>query len=157
MLIRTTIFALALASLVSGAATLATAAPTGSDAVVKAKAVAGKPGGGGLQVIEVELTMDDGWHLYANPVGNKDLLPNQVVVSASANKKPIDAKVEYPKGKLFKDATLGDYYIYEDKVTIKVTVDRSALGSAPVDLKVAVQACNSTTCKTPADIKLSVP
>ena len=137
-------------------APLGQAAPLKSDTVVKAATNAGKEDKDGKQVIEVELAIDKGWHLYANPVGNPAFEETRVVVTASANGKEIDAMAEYPTGKLVKDSDTGDYRIYEGKVTVKLTVDRGKLGSGPIDLKVKVAACNDKTCLLPADIKLSV-
>ena len=68
------------------------------------------------------LTIDKGWHLYANPVGNPDYVDNQVTVTLSSKTKLQDVKVEYPAGTVVKDKTVGDYRIYEGTVTIKATV-----------------------------------
>ena len=56
------------------------AAPLTSDSVVKATAVADKPGPDGKQTVTLTLAIDKGWHLYANPVGTDDLAPVQTVV-----------------------------------------------------------------------------
>lgn len=141
-------------SLVAVTAGLIQAAPKTSDSVVKATAVAGKQSQDGKQTIEVTLTIDQGWHLYANPC--LAIQGNEVVVKASAGGKDLDAKVEYPKGTPVKDE-VGAYEIYEGKVTIKVTVDRSKLGSKSVDLIVNVHACTKEKCLLGGDIKLNVP
>jgi hypothetical protein len=141
-------------SVVTLVAGLLQAAPKTSDSVVKATAVAGKQGQDGKQTIEVTLTIDQGWHLYANP--NLAIPGTEVVVKASAGGKDIDAKVEYPKGTPVKDS-VGAYEIYEGKVTIKLSVDRSKLGSKPIDLNVQVSACTKEKCLLPGEIKLNVP
>jgi hypothetical protein len=133
---------------------LVQAAPKTSDSVVKAAAVAGKQGQDGKQTIEVTLTIDQGWHLYANPC--LAIQGNEVLVKASAGGKDLDAKVEYPKGTPVKDS-VGAYEIYEGKVTIKVTVDRSKLGSKSIDLTVEVSACTESKCLLRGEIKLNVP
>jgi uncharacterized protein len=132
--------------------TLGSTAPKTSDSKVKATVNAGKQGQDGKQTIDVTLDIEKGWHLYANP--NDKFPDNSVVVTASAGGKPLTAKVDYPKGTPGKPDE-GDLYV--GTVTIKVTVDRSKLGSAPIDLKVAVSACDANTCLLPGDIKLNVP
>src|SRR5438552_2167658 len=74
-----------------------------SDSEVKISAVATKPDAAGKQVITVTLAHSEGWHTYANPVGNDDFDSNKTVVTVLANGKPIDAKIEYPVGKVTKD------------------------------------------------------
>lgn len=121
-----------------------------SDSKIKATATAGKTGADGKQVILVNLTIDKGWHTYANPAGE---LGTATVVKVEG-KKPEDVKVEYPKGKVIKDAD-GTMIIYEDSADIKVTVPR-AEGDSPLKLKVKFQACNDKTCLPPATVELTV-
>jgi hypothetical protein len=130
-----------------------------SDAVVKVEAKADKPDGEGKQVVTVTLTVDKDWHLYANPVGNDDLAPSQTTLEITAKVKPRDVKIEYPKGKLVKDATAGDYMVYEDKVVIKATVLRAKDDTGTLELSVKLQACSDVkkTCLLPATLKVSVP
>jgi DsbC/DsbD-like thiol-disulfide interchange protein len=138
-------------------ALLAAAPARKSDAVVKITPTATKPDADGNQVLTLELDVEKGWHLYANPVGNEDLADSQVSVSVTAKEKPESVKVEYPEGKLKKDATLGDYKIYEDKVTIKAQVRRAKGDTGPLDVSVKLQACDKGSCLLPATVKLSVP
>ncbi len=150
MMIRSALTAIAGVLIVCSAE----AAPLKSDSKVKATANAGKQGQDGKQTIEVVLAIDKGWHLYANPTPTYS--ESQVVVTGSQNGKAIDAKIDYPEGKLVKDSA-GDYRSYEGTVTIKVTVDRAKLGSGPIDLIVKVSACDKDSCLLPGDIKLTVP
>jgi DsbC/DsbD-like thiol-disulfide interchange protein len=123
-----------------------------SDAVVKVKADIGKPAADGSTPVHIVLTIDHGWHIYANPAGQDDLADTAttVTVGGSARAESID----YPPGKLVKDKAIGDYKVYEDKVTITAKVRRS--GGGPIDLGIKVQACNEQKCLVPATIKLSV-
>ena len=41
---------------------------TKSDSVVKIQLEADKPHAEGIQVVSIKITIDEGWHLYANPV-----------------------------------------------------------------------------------------
>jgi hypothetical protein len=126
-----------------------------SDALVKATATAGKPDADGKQDVTVTLTVDKPWHIYANPVGLEDLADAQTTVTFDPKAKPL--KVQYPEGKVIKDKVLGDYRVYEDKVTIKAQVRRARGETGPLQVSVKVQACNDKTCLLPAVIKLTVP
>jgi DsbC/DsbD-like thiol-disulfide interchange protein len=145
--------ALALAAAPSA---FAQGAATKSDARVKVEAKADKPGNDGKQVVTVTLAIDKGWHTYANPVGNKDLEGVQTTVTVSAKAKP-EVKVEYPAGTLHKDAVVGDYRVYEDKVTIKAVVQRAAGDAGPLEVVVKFQACDDKRCLLPATVKVPVP
>ncbi|HEX5270638.1 MAG TPA: protein-disulfide reductase DsbD N-terminal domain-containing protein [Gemmataceae bacterium] len=126
-----------------------------SDSVVKVEAEAGKLADDGTQNVTVTVTIDKGWHLYANPVGNDDLAENQVVVTLSSKNKLKDVKVEYPAGKNHTEKGIGDYKIYEGKLTIKAKVTRNKGDSEPIDVAVKVQACDANTCLLPATVKLT--
>src|SRR5438132_13745632 len=104
---RLTAFSLAVALACSASAL---AQGKKSDSVVKADVSADKTDGGGKQTVTVTLKIDDGWHAYANPVP-KDFPGIPVSVTVDAKVKPADVKVEYPKGKEVKDATLGNYQV----------------------------------------------
>ena len=134
----------------------ASAQGTKSDSKVKITAKADKPGADGKQVVTLTLTIESGWHLYANPVGNEDFADNQTVVAAVPKSKHEVVKVEYPAGKVVKDKTVGDYKVYEDTVTIKAEVRRAKDGADPFELNVKVQACNDKTCLLPATVKVKV-
>ncbi|HKI33317.1 MAG TPA: protein-disulfide reductase DsbD N-terminal domain-containing protein [Gemmataceae bacterium] len=151
-------FRIATLALVFGALTGAAQAQLKkSDTVVKAEAKADKIAADGSQVVTVTLTIDKGWHLYANPVGNGDLEDNRVAVSVASKNKLQDVKVDYPAGTVVKDKTLGDYKIYEGVVTVKATVRRAQGDKEPLDVTVKVQACSKSQCLPSATLKLNVP
>ncbi len=127
-----------------------------SDSVVKAKAVADKIGADGQQVVTLTLKIDDGWHLYANPVP-EDFPGIPVAVTVDGKTKPKDVKVEYPTGTLVKDPLAGDHRVYEKEAKIKVTVKREAGDAGPLDFSIKVQSCSKQTCLVPGVIKLTVP
>jgi hypothetical protein len=102
------------------------------------------------------MTIDQPWHLYANPVGLEDLADAQTTVTVSAKTKPEQVKIEYPPGKEMKDTVVGNYKVWEDKVIIKAHVRRAKDDSGPLELTVKFQACNDKTCLLPATIKVPV-
>lgn len=120
-----------------------------SESVVKATATAKVDGGN--RAVTITLDVDPKYHVYANPIGNKDFEDNQTTVVGSGKTKVV--KVEYPAGELKKDKDVGDYNIYKGKVVIKATVE----GTGPAELGIKVQACTDKSCLLPATIKLSVP
>lgn len=128
-----------------------------SDAVVKVAASADKPDADGKQTVTITLVHEGGWHTYANPVGLEDLASAQTSITISAKEKPEDVKVEYPAGKLVKDKVVGDYKVYEDKVTIKAAVKRAKGDVSPLEVTVKFQACTDKQCLLPAAVKVTVP
>lgn len=127
-----------------------------SDAQVKAKATATKIDAKGQQVVTVILDIEKGWHLYANPVEH-DLLENgQTKLTVSAKVKPVSVAVKYPAGKTIVDGK-EKYNVYENRVTIQANVQRATGDTSPLEVSVAVQACNDKTCLQPATVKLTVP
>jgi uncharacterized protein len=149
---------LALALLASGAllggSAEARAQSKKSDSVVRIKAEADKPNSDGTTTVHLSLTIDKGWHIYANPVGQEDLADTATTVTGSGATKV--ESVEYPVGKPIKDKVLGTYKVYEDQATIKVKARRPA-GGGPIDLNVKVQSCNETKCLVPAIVKVTIP
>ena len=128
--------------------------PKKSADVVKAEAKAGKPAADGSRTVTIALTIEKGWHLYANPVGFEDLAPNQTTVTFTGANKPDDVKIDYPPGKSVKDKVLmAEYRTYEDKVTIKAKV---GAGSGPLEVSLKVQACDERRCLAPSTLKLEV-
>ena len=130
-----------------------------SDSVVKvtAKAEPEKSGADGKQKVTITITIEDGWHIYANPAGLEDLESVQTKVTITAKSKPEEVKIEYPEGKEIKDKVIGNYKVYEEKATIKATVRRSAGDDSPLEITVKFQACNDKQCLLPATKTLTVP
>lgn len=133
-----------------------------SDAVVKVSAAAAAPAADGSQVIQVTLTLDKDkpWHVYANPVPSKDFpgLPTTLTVEGI---KPEEFKVDYPEGRLVKDADLGDYHVYEGQVTIPVTVHRAPGTAGSLAVTAKFQACwqiqDQGLCLLPTSVTVTVP
>jgi len=136
------------------------AKPTGdprkSGAVVKLTASAEKPSAEGRQAIAITLTIENPWHLYANPVGLKSLEESQTTVRILHHGKEIAAQVDYPSGKLVKDNTVGDYLVYEGEVRISAQVIRPKDADAPLEVEVHVQACTEKECLVGAWLKTSI-
>jgi len=127
-----------------------------SDSVVKIDSTAEKPDAAGKQLVILKFTIDDGWHLYANPVP-KDFPGIPLEVKFNGKTKPATFKVDYPEGKEVKDVDTGTYKIYEGKAEVKLTVQRAKDDTGPLELSVKLQACTDKKCLLPATVKVSVP
>ncbi len=130
--------------------------PTRSDSVVKVAAKAEKPDADGKQLVTITLTIDKGWHVYANPVGAEDLAAAQTTVSFG-KVKPEDVRIEYPKGTEVEDKVVGKYRTFQGTVTIKATVQRAKGDAGPLEVAVKFQACTKQQCLLPATVKVTVP
>jgi uncharacterized protein YyaL (SSP411 family) len=128
-----------------------------SDAMVKVEATADKPDADGKQLVTVTLTVHEGWHIYANPPGLKDLEDVQTTVTVTAKTKPEEVKVEYPESKVIDDKVIGKYLVYEGKVTIKARVRRAKGDTGPLEVSIKFQSCDDKMCLLPATVKRTVP
>ncbi len=119
---------------------------------VKVEASAGKATDD-KQLVVVEVKIDKGWHIYANPTGNDEVAGAETVVLVKAAGKALPAKVKYPAGTPHTEATIGTFNIYEDKVVIPVEFART---DAAVEVSVRFQACDAKRCLPPRTLKVDV-
>ena len=128
-----------------------------SDSVVKVIAKADKPSAEGKQVIKLTMTIDKGWHVYANPIGNEDLESAQTKITIAGIEKS-KTRIEYPKGKLVRDKLVGDYNVYDSEAVITVNIDWPKDATpTPLEFSIKLQACNDKSCLLPATIKIKAP
>jgi DsbC/DsbD-like thiol-disulfide interchange protein len=121
---------------------------------VKVQATAGKPDDAGKQTVSVQVTIDKGWHIYANPVDHEDLAEAATVVTIKAGGKAVDAKVKYPAGTPHTEKGIGTFKIYEDKVTIQAEL---AKAPGPLEVSIKFQACDEKRCLPTKTLKINVP
>lgn len=124
-----------------------------SDSKVKAKIVSSKLSSTGQQTVTIELKVDKGWYIYANPVGNKLLAPNATTVKVKGNVKGV--KVAFPIPKVKKDDVIGDYNYYQGKILLNVSMQNPS--KQATDFVIQVNACDSVRgiCLQPGQLKLS--
>jgi DsbC/DsbD-like thiol-disulfide interchange protein len=123
---------------------------------VKVTATADKPDADGKQVIAVTLELDPGWHVYANPAGYDLFEPEATKLKASIDGKPVELKIDYPRGKLIESTDI-NFRVYEKKVTIKGTLQRAKGDTRPVKVKVGFQPCNDKgQCLSHVDVEREV-
>lgn len=130
-----------------------------SDSVVKVQAAAGAIDAQGRQAVNVTFTVDEGWHIYANPAGMENVI--ETTVAAEAQGRAAAVKVDYPPGRLVKDPVLGDYRVYDGTTTITALVQRTPGDAGPLDVVARFQACchvaNHETCLPAATVRVRVP
>lgn len=107
--------------------------------------------------VVITLSVEPGYHLYANPVVNPDLTSVQTSIGIKSEGKSIPTKVEYPAGKLVKDDVVGDYSTYEGTVKIKLRVAVPRNQTSPLEVVVKYQACSKKSCLAPAVATLQLP
>jgi len=134
--------------------------------VVHVKAAADTPTADGRQAVTVVLNMDKDWHVYANPMQDKNLKPPddfsgvETTIAAGSNGKPVGIQVAYPEGKLVQSKEYGGAYrVYEDSIQIQAVVQRLPGDAGPLEISVRCQACNDVkgTCLQPETIKAAAP
>jgi uncharacterized protein len=95
------------------------------------------------QKVTFTVDVEKGWHIYANPVGHDDLADNKTVVEISGGATKLKSvKITYPPGTLVKDDVVGNYMIYQGKITITAEVVRAKGDTEPLSAKIKVQACS---------------
>ena len=123
---------------------------------VKATATADKDAPPGKRIITLTLDIDNGWIVFANPVGPPDLRFARTLVTVKSKPGIKDVRVSYPRGRLVKDALLGDYRIYEGRVTIRITADVKD-PTKPIELLLKCHPFSEAMGALPQRIRLRVP
>jgi uncharacterized protein len=131
------------------------AGDTKSESKVKATAEASKIEDG-KQTVTITLAIQKGWHLYANPVNHEFLEGAQTTVKFSAKGKLSEVRVKYPEGRTHIDKK-EKYDVYEGVVKIPVTLKRATGDTSPLEVSIAIQACDNSVCLRESVIKLTLP
>jgi DsbC/DsbD-like thiol-disulfide interchange protein len=126
-----------------------------SDTKVKHKVAASQPDATGKQMVTIQLEVENGWHIYANPVDNELLVEEVTTVKVKTKSGAPRLQVIYPRPVVMK-SPLGDTMkVYEGTVQIQTVVQRANL-SEPLEYTVIVYACNDKKCLPRGEIKFSV-
>ena len=109
----------------------------------KVTAKADKPAPDGMQKVVVTMEVNPTWYAYANPVGNEDFATNATVIKVKRPRTKVDnVKIAYPPGKTKKDTIVGNYNIYEGKIEIPLTLQRTKGDTSPLEVSVQFMTCN---------------
>jgi hypothetical protein len=124
---------------------------------LQVKALAGKRKDEGSQEIRLTLTIDEGWFVYANPVGHKDLEHAALAVTVQTKVKPARVNVRYPAGKVVKDPVVGNWSKYEGTMVVPITVWRARGDRGPLELRVRFTLRSANECGPPLYKTVTIP
>ena len=107
----------------------------------------------------VTVTIQDGWHVYANPTGVAEMKPTTLGLDSKVQPTVSLVKVFYPAGDAKVLSSLGNEKIalYEGKVEFKARVkisEQARAGTVAVPLNLFYQACNDRVCQAPAQLEI---
>jgi len=108
----------------------------------------------------VHVKIEDGWHIYANPVGLSEMKATTLGLDAQTERAARLVNVTYPAGEAKVLGSLGTEKValYQGKVEFSARLklaDGARPGPLTLKFKVNYQACNDRLCKAPD--KLEVP
>lgn len=102
--------------------------------------------------VAILLEVDEGWHVYANPVAANWQIPTKLTVKSANGTKLLQTL--YPAGESM--TFQGDQIsVYEGRVLLFATLSipaGAAGGSEELTFEVKYQACNDSTCLAPATV-----
>ena len=105
--------------------------------------------------LAIELVIEPGWHLNANPAQPDFLKPLTVSLSDPAGRQLQD--IIYPQGEAFTVTGIDQpLSVYQGQVTVQATlpVPADASDALPVQIDVRVQLCNNQSCAAPTVLRL---
>ena len=125
--------------------------PKESADVVRAKIDVSNEDDGKRKVV-VALTIADGWHIYANPVGNDKLVESQTEMTVFVDGTAVKTDVTYQKGKEYTDAAGEKYNVYVEGAAM--TAITSTLRASKIEARLKLTACKDGKCLLPSVIKI---
>jgi uncharacterized protein YyaL (SSP411 family) len=116
--------------------------------------------GGELDAV-VSVTIQDGWHIYANPTGIPELKPTTLRLDPASDRSATLINLTFPAGeaKVLGSIGTGKVPLYEGKVQIIARLRLAAdtkPGSVQLKLQLSYQACNDRLCLAPASLEIPV-
>jgi DsbC/DsbD-like thiol-disulfide interchange protein len=116
------------------------------------------PVAGGLVTVNLTLAIAEGWHVYANPVGDGTYRPTVVRLGRGVPARVLS--VDYPRGKPLPGPS-GDSEAraYAESAVISVRLQLAGdvpAGPLEIPLEVEYQACDDRLCRPPARLATAV-
>ncbi len=106
--------------------------------------------------VAIVLTIEDGWHINANPAKPDFLVPTTFTIKSNQDIKLTNIK--YPEGHAFNVAGFDEsLQVYEKQAIVRGTLEipASAAGKEEIlELKIKYQACNDKSCIRPTTLSL---
>ena len=142
-----------------GSATAAAPVPAKPGVVVASARPAGAVAPGGEFDASVSITIQDGWHIYANPTGALELRPTTLTLDPTSERSATLVDVTYPAGDAKVLGSIGTEKVplYEGKIRIGARIRLAAdakPGAIPIKLRLSYQACNDRLCLAPANLEI---
>ncbi len=102
--------------------------------------------------LDIQLTMDKGWHINSRYPLDKELVATAISLGSKAKKHWKIRQIEYPAGEklklTFNDAPLS---LYQNSVAIHVTLEAMGKSLVSIPLAVNYQACSDAICLAPQE------
>lgn len=108
--------------------------------------------------IAIVVEIDKGWHINANPAGEK-LIATEVLLPENTPNVTF-GEIAYPDGEVMNLASLGLVPLYHDTITLGIAADlhqTAPMQPMTLELKLRYQACNDKICLSPTEVSLAVP
>jgi DsbC/DsbD-like thiol-disulfide interchange protein len=111
--------------------------------------------------LTIEIQIDRGWHLNANPASLPSLVPTAVEVEIEGGE--VKSTPRYPEGKIILIGEAKDRVsVYDDRVTLNARIVPVRLPPGKAEGRIAVsvraQACNDTgRCLAPSTLRTEIP
>jgi uncharacterized protein YyaL (SSP411 family) len=107
----------------------------------------------------VSVTIQGGWHIYANPTGAAELKPTTLRLDPASERSATLVSVKYPAGEAKVLGSIGTEKValYEGKVQLTARIrlaEDAKPGSIPLKLALCYQACNDRLCLAPASLEI---
>ena len=134
----------------------------GAPGVVNAKANSSNPlaiAPGEAFEVELTLTIQDRYHIYANPAGSDDVIPTVITLEPGSKAELVE--VRYPKGesKVLAANGPGKVTVFEKSAApvakIRLPLE-TPTGTATIHLRIRYQACDDKACLAPATLDVPV-
>jgi uncharacterized protein YyaL (SSP411 family) len=114
---------------------------------------------GGVFEVDLDLTIKEKYHIYANPAGSDDVIPTVIALAPSSGASLVE--IRYPPGesKVLAANGPGKVSVYEKiaRATAKIRLAADAgPGLSSITLKVNYQACDDKACLAPATLEVPV-
>jgi uncharacterized protein YyaL (SSP411 family) len=107
--------------------------------------------------VAVSLSIEKGWHLYANPNGTTTLKPTQLTLAADQPATLVEVVYPAATATLSTPGVDEKAGVYEGRVTLRARVKIAAdarTGPLAIGFLVNYQACNDRACLAPATLKV---
>lgn len=128
-----------------------------SDDVVKVRATVDHSVPQGLRRVIIVLAIENGWHVYANPVGPEELRDAQTSIALIGESSTRIDSIDYPPGIEKRNEVIGTYRVYQGEVSVPVTLRPIAGADEAPRLVIRFQACSDRACLPPAQVQVQLP